>query len=127
MELIVKPDCGNSPKKQMLKEFNQAFFIPDAEKILSFVAEDIVWEMVGQFVVHGKEEMRKELDKMVADGNPDFKEVIVENIITHGKSGAMNGRMIGEDFEYVFADVYEFDKAGPNGKINKLTAFVIEL
>jgi len=55
-----REDCGNAPKKLLLKELNIAFARGDSEKILSFVTDDIVWEIVGEKRLKGIENFRND-------------------------------------------------------------------
>jgi ketosteroid isomerase-like protein len=59
-KIIVEEDCGNAPKKLLLKELNIAFARGDSEKILSFVTDDIVWKIVGEKRLKGIENFRND-------------------------------------------------------------------
>lgn len=122
-KVIVKQDCGNSPKNLLLRDFNVAFAENNLDLMLSFVSDDIIMEMVGAEKIEGKQNLREFLNPMM-DGS--IKEYCISTFITHGKSGAVNGEFIMNDGEqYGFCDVYEFSSA--SGKmISKITSFVIK-
>ena len=46
-KIISSPDCGNSPKMELLKEFNIAFAKGDVKFITESVTDDIVWNIIG--------------------------------------------------------------------------------
>ncbi len=110
-KINITPDCGNSPKKELLKDFNIAFATGDANFIIDHVSDDIRWEIYGDKSIVGKEQFSKEIHMMkdyVAD------EVTVHSIITHGSEAALNGEMKMGDKTYAFCDVYLFKSAGSN-------------
>ncbi len=122
-EIIVKQDCGNSPKNLLLRDFNIAFAESKLDLMLSYLSEDITMEMVGDQKIEGKENLRTFLKPMMK-GN--MKKYTISEAFTHGKSGAVHGEFIMDDgSEYKFCDVYEFSSAA--GKmISKITSFVIK-
>lgn len=87
-KIIVEEDCGNAPKKLLLKELNIAFARGDSEKILSFITDDIVWENVGEKRLEGIENFRKELENLK---EVEVAELKIEHIITHGWIASGNG------------------------------------
>lgn len=120
----VSADCGNSPKMTLLKEFNIAFIKGDTETILDQVTEDISWELVGGWKLEGLEAFKAELDKMK---DTTLTEATIERVVTHGKEGAANGILIGENGKkYAFADFYEFNSAKAS-RIKSITSYMIEL
>ncbi|MCY3415126.1 MAG: nuclear transport factor 2 family protein [Candidatus Heimdallarchaeota archaeon] len=124
MKITILPDCGNSPKKEILKKFNIAFASGDSKSILEMISEDFTWEIVGESLVSGKEQLEEILPKIPFDQN---KEIIVDKIITHGREAATYGEIILiDDTRYKFADIYEFSNAF--GKmIQSLISFNIKL
>jgi ketosteroid isomerase-like protein len=55
MKVQAPADAGSAPRKQFLVDFNKAFAESDVDYIISHVSEDVVWEMVGDKKVQGKE------------------------------------------------------------------------
>src|SRR5690606_21549925 len=105
VKINVKPDCGNSPKMEFIKNFNIAFANSNFQKISDSVSEDISYISVGQENTSGKEAFIK-----LAKSSPDNKmtELEIHTIISHGKFGAANGKIQmenGQIFEY--CDIYE--------------------
>jgi ketosteroid isomerase-like protein len=55
--LVATQSCSPKPENR-LKDFEKAYNAHDVEKIMSFYAEDAVHEVLGQFVLRGKEKIR---------------------------------------------------------------------
>src|SRR4051812_3535537 len=54
VKVNVQPDCGNAPKKIFLRDFMIAFANNDVSFILDSLADDAVWDVVGETTVNGK-------------------------------------------------------------------------
>lgn len=122
MKVTAGEECGNSPRKLILKEFNVALASGDLESVVSRVSEDIAWNLVGSQVVRGKEAFEKAL------GGSTMKvaHLVIENIITHGKTAAVNGELeLDNGYRLAFCDVYGFESAGKQAKIDRITAYVV--
>ncbi len=124
VKINIEADCGNSPKKEFLKDFNIAF----AEGNLSFISEnitdDVIWVMVGDKRIEGKDAFMNELEQMK---DSKVTELTVDKIITHGKEGSANGEIVMSDGNtYAFSDVYEFKSAKGNS-LKSITSFVIKV
>lgn len=110
LTINIKTDCGNSPKRKFIRDYNIAFAKGDVEFILTHASDDIVWEIFGDRKIEGKESFQKALEEMKSH---KIKAITIHHIITHGKEGAVNGEMLmSDDKRYAFSDVYEFVSAG---------------
>lgn len=109
----------------MLQELNDAFAKSDTDTILEMVTDTIRWNIIGEQSVEGKEAFREMLISM--QGSEPL-ELTIHNIITHGKSAAVNGemKMPGENKAYAFCDVYKFS-GFKNPKISEMTSYAIEV
>ncbi|WP_164669432.1 hypothetical protein [Virgibacillus doumboii] len=114
-------DCGNSPKKQQLKEFNIAVVTNDTGFVYKNTSDNILWDFVGLKTLQGKENLNKAMHQ---SGN--VLELIMKNIITHGRTGAVNGTLITENHRYEFCNVYNFKGTVKNSKIKEITTYLIE-
>ena len=123
-KITIAPDCGNSPKKAFIHDFNVAFAEGNAAFILDHVDDSIKWCVYGDFEVNGKPAFKKEIDKMLEYPHP--KELIIDSIVTHGKEGTANGFMVMEDATYAFCDIYKFRSAGSRILI-ELKSFVVKV
>lgn len=105
MDVSIPDDCGNSPRKQFIADFNRAFAEVDLDYVLDHVSDDIVWDMVGDKKLSGKAAMRNEMQSMMA-----------------GKASA-NGELhySGEE-RIAFCDVYQFTKTTGN-TVKRITSY----
>lgn len=120
--IITSPNCGNSPKMEFIKEFNIAFAKGDLEFIYQSVTDDIVWNIISDKKIEGKENFAKELEKMKSKKTA---ELIIDQILSHGKEGAVNGIMkMQSGKKYAFSDFYRFQ--GAKGiKIKSITSYAL--
>jgi hypothetical protein len=115
-------------KAAFLKKFNEAFARSDTDFIVQNVTEDIRWTIIGDCVIQGKEEFARALREMESD-HP--LKLTIDNIITHGKTAAVNGTMETSGASskgkiYAFCDVYVFN-GFKNPKIREMTSYVLEV
>ena len=123
-KIIVGTNCGNSPKMVFLKEFNIAFAKGNVEFITDSVTDEIIWNIVGDKNITGKKNFADELEKMKAE---EPTELILNQILSHGKEGAVNGLMkMQNGKEYAFSNFYEFNGA-KGAKIKSITSYIIEI
>jgi hypothetical protein len=123
-KITIKPDCGNSPKKAFLRDFNIAFSEGNVPLLLDSVSEDIKWQVFGDFEIAGKKAFEEEIIKMLDYPRP--KELVIETIITHGREAVANGLMIMGDNTFAFCDVYLFKSAGSK-ILTEIKSFVVKI
>jgi len=124
-EIILPENYGNSPRAAWLRDFNLAFIEGDIERTLDFVAEDVVWELVGEGTIEGREGMRAWLKSM--EGKR-ARRAEFEHFITHGRTAAVNGIYEMESgSEFRFCDVYEFTGNKSDSPIGRYTSYVIRI
>ena len=122
--ITVKPDCGNSPEKALLRDFISAFAHADVDAILAPMSDDIVWHLVGETVIEGKENVRELLESMKNVGTSDL---VIESIITHDRDAAVNGVIRSNAGQsHAFCDVVQFTSAA-SMKIKTMTSYSIEI
>ncbi len=122
-KIVCNPNCGNSPKMEFLKKFNIAFAKGDIEFIIGSVTDDIVWDIIGDRKIEGKEKFVSALKNMLPYKTT---ELTLDRVLLHGKEGAANGVMKLENGKtYAFADFYRFSGA-KGAKIQLLTSYVID-
>lgn len=124
MKIVVPEDCGNAPRKELIRDLNIAFGENNKEKILDFMAEDIEWVFVGKQIMNGKEEVKKFLETM---GEDVAEELILDTIITHGDTAAADGIIKYAKMAVAYCDVYKFTGHDKDSKIKELTSYAIEL
>ena len=124
VKISVAADCGNSPKKRFLKDFNIAYVEGNSDFLLDGVSDDFHLNTVGDRQIEGKAEFAQALAG--TRKNPPT-ELTLATIITHGKEGAANGTIKTQDGRvFAFCDVYAF-KSAKGDKIKSITSYVIEL
>ena len=122
MKVTVEEDCGNAPRKLLLRDFNVALAAGDLGAVLDRVSDDIAWKLVGNQVVEGKAAFERALQ----GSTMKVAHLRIENIITHGKTAAVDGELELENgFKLAFCDVYRFTGAGRRAKIDRITAYVV--
>jgi hypothetical protein len=110
LTLSIPADCGNAPKKQVIRDFNIAFAQGDVTGVLSFLAEEVEWDIVGNKVLQGKAAVEAELNYMA---ETSFQSLSLDIVLTHGKFGSAVGALTTVDGDvYRFSDTYEFVSAG---------------
>lgn len=125
IKIIIGENCGNSPRQNLLKEFNIAFVEHNMDFILSCVSDEIIWDIVGDKKISGISDFKNELNNMNETTTLELK---IEKIITHGKIAAVEGIMTIQNGEtYKFCDTYIFEGFSKTAKIKSLTSFVIQV
>jgi hypothetical protein len=121
-KITVNADCGNAPKREFLKEINIAFAKGNSDFLAESVTDKIVWNIIGDKKIEGKEKFTEELKKMKAE---KASELILDRILTHGREGAVSGIMkMQSGKKYAFSDFYEF--SGAKGeKVKSITSYII--
>lgn len=114
--------------RERVSKCNDAFLKGDADYIINRVAEDVVWELVGETTLKGKEEIRKMLEPM---RGVKIEEHHTETILTQGNQAIVQGTMVmpdgnGNKINYAFCDMYSF-KDETSEQIQVLKAFIIEI
>ncbi|ALJ04858.1 DNA-binding protein [Pseudalgibacter alginicilyticus] len=123
-KIISSPNCGNSPKMEFLKLFNIAFAKGDVAFLNENVTDDIVWNMIGDKKLEVIKAFTEELEKMQS---VKASELILNQILSHGKEGAVNGVMTMENGkQYAFSDFYLFQSA-KGEKLKEITSYCIKL
>ena len=122
--ITVKPDCGNSSEKALMRDLIIAFAKADVDGILAPMSDDIVWHLVGETVIEGKESVREMMEGMQNVGTSDL---VIESIITHGREAAVNGVIRSNTGQsHAFCDVVQFTSVA-DLKIKTMTSYSIEL
>jgi ketosteroid isomerase-like protein len=110
-------------RKEIVQRINDGFAENNLEKVLAFCTDDLIWTMVGDTTVRGKDSIREWMASM--DPQPPkitIRQTVAEGdcVVTHGDM-SMQEKKGGPSVPYTFCDIYRF--AGD--KVAELTAFVI--
>ncbi|AZA83145.1 ketosteroid isomerase [Chryseobacterium lactis] len=113
----------NTNSKQILESANSAITKGDYEGFLSFCADHVKWNFIGDQILNGKEEVRQYMAKNYLEP-PTFKveKLVAEDdiVIAVGKISMKNSD--GKTVDYSYCDVWRFQ----DNKMVELEAFVIE-
>ena len=123
MKLNIKADCGNSPKKKLIKNLTVWFASYAIQEVLPYLDRDVKWILEGDVPIVGKERFAAALGQMSQNKAAKLN---IYSILTHGKEAAVNGEMVMEDGAiYAFADFYEFNSA-KSIRVKSITSYVIQ-
>lgn len=110
-----------------IQEIAKAFSKGEFEKISNHLHENIVWYVVGEHVLTGKQEVVKNCEQTAVyfkTVETDFK--INDVLLNENKviiTGTAEFKKNGKRLNYISAcDIYEFDM---NNKISKITSYCI--
>lgn len=110
MKWAILEHCGNSPKNKMLIDW--IVDLVDQEDEMTFVTEDSV-------IIY-KGNSTSLLDFKIS---AEINEIHLEKAITHGRDGAVLGKAVSDNEEYLFSLFFEFS-LGKQPKIKTLTCIV---
>lgn len=123
VKVICKDDCGNAPRKALLRDLQTAWVRGEMDVVVEHVRDDIVFDVVGHERIVGKEAFRAALAGMA--GGTSATELHIHNIITHGWTAALNGTVtLADGRRFGFCDVYIFAGAAKTAKIKEITSYV---
>ena len=110
------------------KQLHEAFIKGDIKFILDNIIDEAEWELTGRKIIRGKNKILKQIEKERIIKPDDLEN---SNFITHGNKAAINGLMFrknkyGKKKYYMFCHIYELNKF-KNGKIKKITSYIVEL
>lgn len=125
VQVTAAPDCGNAPRKQVLRDFAVAIAERDTDGLLSTVAADVEWDIVGRRTVRGKADFAAAVTAVV---DRPAETLQMDSILTHGREGAVSSRMgFPGGGELRCCDVYTFSGHGKTAKITRITSYWIEV
>lgn len=101
-------DCGNSPKNQLVEDVSVALATADVDALANRVTDEVRWEVVGGLTTRGRSELESTVER---SSREEPTVVTVEHVVTHGKAGAVSGRVEFGQRTREFCDVYEFSNA----------------
>jgi len=110
--------------KEVIQKVNEGFVTGDTEAILSYLANDVRWDINGVLAAVGKEAFRKEVKNEAFEGTPT---ITVTKMIAEGDHVAAEGeaqckKKDGGMFDAWFFDIYRLE----DGKIKEMRSYVVE-
>lgn len=124
IKIICPVDCENSPKKKLLKELITTFALKDSSFLFEYISEDIHCDIVNKITIHGRKQIAEIIENKFTIR---IVQIEILNIITHGKTAAVNGTIKLEDNSvYSFCNIFTFISPGKN-TIKEITTYVIKM
>src|ERR1044071_7479826 len=108
--------------KKVVERFMEGYNTGDKAKILSCLAEDVIWEMVGNFNLKGKDQFENEINKGW-ESNPviTISQFVEEDNIVVAEGAVKCKLKNGGFIDAMFCELFHLDE----GKIKKLTTYHI--
>ncbi|WP_273833805.1 nuclear transport factor 2 family protein [Guptibacillus sedimenti] len=110
-------------KENFLRAFNEAFISGDRDAVLASVTDDVQWHLIGMEKIEGKTDFEKALNRMPPQ--QDEAKLMIDTIITHGVTAAVEGKIQMGEKTYAFCDTYRFNQF-KDGVIKQIHSFIIE-
>lgn len=112
--------------EEFLQKFNQAFVQNDINFIIDSTTDDIIWTMIGDKTIRGRENLAVAMNDMK---NSSGLEIKINSTIIDGDQAAVDGSMSMEDKDgnrktYGFCDLYRFRDDG-DLKISELRSYIV--
>jgi len=114
---------GNN--KQTVSRYMDGFNAVDHSKILSCLTDDVIWELPGAYIHHGKAAFDKEIENDAFTGKPviNVSRMTEENDVVIAEGSVQATKKDGTILNLVFCDVFEMR----NGLIKKLTSYLMTI
>lgn len=124
---ISHANTANSPKAEFYENWSRWFIENDVAKILDALDPDVEWEMVGEPLIRGIEEVRNAFFGQSHQVDHTMNEMQIDQIVSHGKNVCGWGTMqMSDGIRYRYCDILEFTSHKPDAKVKKVIAFVME-
>lgn len=126
INVTVAEDCGNAPKKQIIRDFLIACANTDIESAAGMVEDGIALTIPGQVSLAGKDVVKEQLRTDAS--REKVAELVIDNTLSHGDRGAANGTLVFESGDKIaFASFYVFTSHSKDAKLKEITAYSIAL
>lgn len=125
MRIVAPEDCGNAPRKVVLRDLTAALAIGDLEAASEFIDGKTEWEVVGGPRLAGPHAVCGHFEKLTGGAPCELR---IRQIITHGRTAALNYALTcehGAHFEC--CDVYLFRGSAKHAKVKEVASYVIRL
>ena len=114
-----------SANKATVRRYMDAFNRLDHAEILACLTDDVEWVFPGLYHHYGKEAFDREIENADSNGPPLItvsREIEEHDVVV--AEGTVRARLRNGDFiELAYCDVFEM----PDGKIRKLTSYVVQV
>src|SRR5690606_38780372 len=124
MKISFPNDCGNAPKKIIIKDLIVALAEGKLSEADQYLADDLNWEIKGS----GDSITNKAgLSSMMQFTAPSsIAELSIKSIITHGRDAAAEGIYVLEDgTRLAFCHIYQFNGFAKSAQVKHISSYII--
>ncbi len=119
----VEPDCGNAPRKRILRDFVVSLAERDSEQITALLADSASWSIVGVDTLNGGDDVRDWMS-----GLPEVDEVLFDSLLTHGRGASVDGVLrLADGRSTGFCHVLRFTGAAKRAKVSGVKSYILEV
>lgn len=120
----VPADCGNAPRKAVIRDFVVDLYGGHVEGTLATLAEDVTWDVLGAISLHGHEDVTPWLEEHQADAATRVRFGL---ILTHGTDCGVDGEVQFASGKHVsFCHIMKFSGHAKTAKIKMLRSYNVE-
>ena len=109
MKIRIPKDCDNAPKRRIIKDFILLIFQNEWQNVEQMLESNFKLTIIGKNTIEDIESLKKHFSRI-----PKIEELIIDEILSHGKLGACNGQIKLKKQIIYFAYFFEFKSAGKN-------------
>ena len=121
VKVRVEPDCGNAPRKELLRELVVCLAERDIERLRPLLSDDIDWQLIGARSLAGLDEVAGWVSNLAA-----VREVVFGSLLTHGRGASVDGMLHLLDGSRIgFCHVVTFTSAAKSAKIRLARSYII--
>ena len=118
-----EPDCGNAPRKEILRDFVGSLAERNSEHVTSLLADDIAWRIVGERTLTDRDTVLKWVTAL-----PKVDQVVFGSLLTHGRGASADGVFhLADGTQSAFCHVLRFAGAAKTAKIVGINTYAIVL
>lgn len=118
-----EPDCGNAPRKEILRDFVVAIAEQDLEHLESVLAEEVSWMLIGEQIVSGLEAAKEMVLAL-----PQVDELSFGTFLTHGRGAGVDGVLrLADGTETAFCHVLRFKSPVKTAKVVGINSYLIKV
>lgn len=115
-----EPDCGNAPRKEVLRDLVVALAQKDADHVASLLSEDIAWTLVGERHLAGRTAVVEWVTKL-----PPVDQVAFGSLLTHGRGASVDGVLeLADGTRWGFCHVLRFAGATKTARLVSVNSYL---
>ena len=121
---IRSKDYVNEPRKEFIKNLTILFASYEIDQVKHYFTEDIIWHLVGDIPIKGKENFTSQLNEMRSNR---AVQLTIHQIITDGNNAAIHGEMkMANNNQFGFSDFYVFSETSSQ-LVKSITSYVVNI